>query len=142
MDDNALTNLYSITRCAFDNEICDAAQTAPLTLAYIGDTIYDLYVRSYLISSTQFTVANLHTKATKLVCAAAQARSYLKIEPLLTDEEKDIFKRGRNTHSSVPKSSNPSDYRTATGLEALLGYLFLTEKDDRLNELMSIILHD
>ena len=142
MDENAFYCLYGITRRAFADEKCDAAQTAPLTLAYIGDTIYDLYVRSHLISSTQYTVANLHSKATKLVCASAQAKSYQKIEPLLSDEEKDIFRRGRNTHSSVPKSSNPSDYRTATGLEALLGYLYLTEQDDRLNELMSIIIHD
>ena len=110
---------------------------SPLVLAYIGDTVYDLYVRTQLLLTCDATAHGLHVMATKRVCAKAQAEAVQRILPTLTEEEQYIFRRGRNSHmGTVPKHAQMSDYRAATGLEALLGYLYLKGKDDRLNELM------
>lgn len=119
----------------------DPHDLAPLNLAYLGDTVYDLYVRSYLVHACPLTVNDLHRQASFHVCAAAQARAYHKIEGVLTEQETDIFRRGRNAHSTtVPKNASVSDYRTATGLETLFGWLFSRGEDGRLDELMHIIL--
>ncbi len=113
----------------------------PLVLAYIGDTVYDLYVRTYLIHKTDFKAHGLHVRAASHVCAAAQAGALSRIKDMLTDEELAICRRGRNAHvNTVPKNANPADYRDATGLETLVGYLYLSGRDERLNGLMSIIL--
>ena len=105
----------------------------PLVLAYIGDTVYDLYVRTYLIHKTDFKAHGLHVRAASHVCAAAQAGALSRIKDMLTDEELAICRRGRNAHvNTVPKN--------ATGLETLVGYLYLSGRDERLNGLMSIIL--
>lgn len=117
----------------------DAYQTAPLTLAYIGDTIYDLYVRTYFISTTKHTVARLHSLAVRMVCASAQAKAFSLINDMLTEKERCVFKRGKNTHSNVPKNADTADYRIATGFEALIGYLYLSGQDERLSELLSVI---
>lgn len=110
---------------------------SPLVLAYIGDTVYDLYVRTQLLLTCDATAHGLHVMATKRVCAKAQAEAVQRILPTLTEEEQYIFRRGRNSHmGTVPKHAQMSDYRAATGLEALLGYLYLKGEDDRLNELM------
>ena len=110
---------------------------SPLVLAYIGDTVYDLYVRTQLLLTRDATAHGLHVMATKRVCAKAQAEAVQRILPTLTEEEQYIFRRGRNSHmGTVPKHAQMSDYRAATGLEALLGYLYLKGEDDRLNELM------
>ena len=120
-----------------------AAELAPLNLAYLGDTVYDLYIRSCLVHTHPVTVNELHRLSSARVCAAAQAAAYHKIEPLLTGEEADIFRRGRNAHSgTVPKNASVSDYRIATGLETLLGWLFSRGMDERLNTLMKIILSE
>ena len=106
----------------------------PLVLAYIGDTVYDLYVRSYA------TAHGLHVMATRKVCARAQAAGAMAIMEQLTEDELYIFKRGRNSHmGTVPKHAEMSDYRAASGLEALLGYLFLSGEDSRIRELMDNI---
>ncbi|NLB61310.1 MAG: ribonuclease III, partial [Clostridiales bacterium] len=98
---------------------------SPLALAYIGDTIFDLYIRTYLLHHTSHTVHGLHIKATKMVNAKAQARAYEMIENTLTEEEQAVFKRGRNAHNgTVPKSATIKEYKTATGLETLIGYLY------------------
>ncbi len=111
---------------------------SPLVLAYIGDTVYDLYIRTRLISTTTLTAHGMHVAATKLVCAAAQAEAFRSIEPLLTEDELAVYKRGRNAHmGTVPKNASIGDYRTATGFEAVLGWLFLMGRDERINTLMS-----
>lgn len=119
----------------------DTREMAPLSLAYLGDTVYDLYIRSYLVHVCPLTVNDLHRQASFRVCAAAQAEAYRKIEGLLTEDEADIFRRGRNAHSTtVPKNASVSDYRIATGLETLLGWLFSRGEDERIDALMDIIL--
>ena len=116
----------------------DAAQMAPLSLAYVGDTVYDLYVRTLLLGRSDATVHNLHLMATRLVRASAQARASERLLPLLTEQEASVFRRGRNAHiGTVPRSASIADYRAATGLEAVLGYLFLQGEDARIRELMA-----
>ena len=119
----------------------DARTVSPLSLAYLGDTVYDLYVRAYLVHVCPLTVNDLHRQASMYVCAAAQAEAYHKIENMLTEQETEVFRRGRNAHSgTVPKNASVSDYRIATGLETLFGWLFSQGEDERLDELMDIIL--
>ena len=109
----------------------------PLVLAYVGDSIYDLYVRTSLIMHEKGNVGNLHRISAKIVNAKAQANTLRIIENTLSEEEEYIFHRGRNAHSAtVPKNMSVSDYRCATGLEALVGYLFLTGNKDRIEEIM------
>ena len=110
-----------------------------LTLAYIGDCVYELYVRSHLISDVNKNVNNLHLSATKYVCAAAQAEFFRKIEGILTNDEITVYKRGRNTKSHVPKNADMSDYRSATGVETLIGYLYIAGDTDRIDELLAHI---
>lgn len=107
-----------------------------LTLAYLGDCVYEMYVRSYLTSDGNHKVNDLHKMATKYVCAAAQAAFYHKIEPLLTENELAAFKRGRNAKSHPPKNADMTDYKLATGVEALLGHLYINGETERISELM------
>lgn len=119
----------------------DTREMAPLSLAFLGDTVYDLYVRAFLVHMCPLTVNDLHRQASLYVCAGAQAEAYHKIEGLLTEQEADIFRRGRNAHSAtVPKNASVSDYRIATGLETLFGWLFSRGEDERIDTLMNIIL--
>lgn len=119
----------------------DTREMAPLNLAYLGDTVYDLYIRSYLVHKCPLTVNDLHRQSSLRVCAAAQAQAYHKIEGMLTEEEADIFRRGRNAHSTtVPKNASVSDYRIATGMETLFGWLFSRGEDERIDTLMNSIL--
>lgn len=117
------------------------AQLPILNLAYIGDTVFDLYVRTMLVSDVDARVHELHLMSAKRVCAGGQAQTFRRIEPMLSEEELGIYKRGRNSHmGTVAKNASIADYRTATGLEALIGYLFLCGRDDRLTELMKLML--
>ena len=119
----------------------DPTQLGPLVLAYVGDTVYDLYVRTSLVETTGLTAHGLHVAAAKQVCAAAQAEAFRRIEPILTEEEAAVYRRGRNGHmGTIPKNASIGDYRSATGLEAVLGWLYLKGNDARLNELMRLIL--
>ena len=112
-------------------------QIAPLTLAYLGDTVYDLYVRTYLVHTTDATPHGLHMASAKYVCAAGQAKAFHSMESMLTDEELAVFKRGRNAHSgTMPKNASSADYHTATGLEALIGFLYLRGDDERISTLL------
>lgn len=121
----------------------DPAQLAPLSLAYMGDTVYDLFVRTMLLKTTTLTVHGLHQRSAKLVCAKAQAAAFRRIEPMLNEKELSVFRRGRNSHiGTVPKSASIMDYRTATGLEALIGFLYLSNENERLNEIMRLILSE
>ena len=113
---------------------------SPLSLAFLGDTVYDLLVRSDLLSEANRPVKDLHKLASDKVCAAAQSQAVKKILPLLSEEESEIFRRGRNAHpGSTPKNQSGSDYHYATGLECLFGKLWLDGKTDRINELFSFI---
>lgn len=107
-----------------------------MTLAFLGDAVFELLVRERLTAEGSMPAHILHKKAVKKVCAVAQARGYDRIEPLLTEEELGILKRGRNANSTnVPKSCDPADYRKATGVEALFGYLYLKGDLGRLEAL-------
>ena len=115
----------------------DPSLMSPLTLAYIGDTIYDLFIRMMFVEKTDLSPRFLHRNCSEYVCAAGQKKAYHEILPLLTEEEKAVFRRGRNAHSgTIPKNATVSDYHTATGFEALLGYLFLSGREERLCELI------
>ena len=108
-----------------------------LSLAYIGDCVYEMYVRSYLLGKGNRRVNDLHRMATQYVRAKAQAEFYHKIEDILTENEKAVFHRGRNTKSHPPKNADVIEYKIATGVEALIGYLYIEGKSDRISELMS-----
>ncbi|MBR0278284.1 MAG: ribonuclease III [Clostridia bacterium] len=120
--------------------LTDPKQYSPLVLAYIGDAVYELYVRKMLISKANTQVDKLHKSAISIVKAETQCEAFRKIEQELSEEEMSVFKRGRNTKSSVPKHATVLEYRIATGLEALVGYIYMTGNKDRLDYLMNIIL--
>lgn len=108
-------------------------ELSPLVLAYIGDAIFEILVRTMVLSQGNAPVNILHKKARNFVNAKAQAELYFRIEKFLTEEERHIFKRGRNAKSfTVPKNAVLIDYKHATGLEALFGFLYLDHKMDRL----------
>ena len=112
---------------------------SPLSLAHIGDAVYELYVRTRVIREHPNMPAHkLHTHAVKYVKAAAQSASINAIQDILTEDETAIFKRGRNAKSpTVPKNADIRDYRRATGFEALVGYLYLSGETERLDYIMS-----
>lgn len=115
----------------------DIKTYSPLTLAFIGDSIFDLIIRTYIVESGNAPVNKLHKRASKLVQASAQAELYHQIKDQLTEEETAVFKRGRNAKSyTSAKNAGILEYRTATGLEALIGYLYLSDRMDRLMELI------
>jgi ribonuclease-3 family protein len=107
-----------------------------LELAYLGDTVYDLYVRSHLVEQGG-RVGKMHRQAIRLVCAKAQAAALVRIQDELTEEEADVVRRARNVHQSPPKNADPADYQKATGLEALIGYLYAAGREERLGELLN-----
>lgn len=108
-------------------------------LAYLGDCVIELCVRRYLIECGLSTSAHLNARALDFVRAPAQAEAMKRLQPILTEEEEGYFRRGRNLgHSNVPRNATVSEYRAATGMEALFGYLHLTEQTDRIDELFRI----
>lgn len=122
---------------------CDPDQLSPLTLAFVGDTVYDLFVRQRLVCQSNRSVNKLHSLAVESVKASAQAKSGEKLMPILTEKETSIYKRGRNAHSNhLPKNANPRDYRYATALETLFGYLYLKGETQRLKELFNFIIEE
>jgi ribonuclease-3 family protein len=119
----------------------DASQLSPLTLAYIGDAVYELLVRDHIVRNGNASSDSLHKKSVEFVSASSQANAYHAIEGFLTEAELDFCRRGRNSSSvHAPKNTPMSSYRTATGLEALFGYLSLTGQDERMYELFELIL--
>ncbi len=115
-------------------------QLSPLNLAFIGDCVYEMLVRETLVCNANRPVNDLHRESVKFVSAKAQTEAFVKIENVLSDEELAQFKRGRNAkvgHS--PKSATDAEYHTATGVESLFGYLYLSGKIDRIKELFKII---
>lgn len=119
----------------------DPRELNPLQMAYIGDTVHDLFVRSRLMQRPA-SVGRMHKQAVRMVSAAAQARMLEAIEPELTEAEADVARRGRNAQAkhAAPKNADPVDYAHATGLEALWGYLFVTGNTQRLAELVCMAL--
>lgn len=107
-----------------------------LVLAYVGDAYFTLYVRTRLLGYEQNKVRVLHTFDAKMVSAVMQSKAIKALETELTPEEADIVRRGRNAKSTVPKSASIAEYRYATGFEALVGYLYLQKKQDRLSEIV------
>ena len=111
--------------------------TSPLVLAYIGDAIYEAFVRTYILGKYKGTVNELHRISTKFVKASAQAQIVHHLEKEWSEEEWNVIKRGRNQKSStVPKNADLTDYKYATGFEALIGYLYLMEKQERMVEII------
>ena len=112
---------------------------SPGTLAFVGDAYFGLLVRERLAEINRPS-GELHSKSVKIVNASAQAKSFKLIEPILTEKELSVYKRGRNSHvNSIPKNSSVGEYHSATGLEALFGYLRLSKQEERATELFSII---
>lgn len=112
----------------------DADTLPPLVLAYIGDAWFSLYVRTQLLSYEWHQVRVLHTLEANVVSATMQAYALRRLEPMLTPDELEVVRRGRNAKSRTPKSASVQDYHSSTGFESLLGYLFFKQQD-RLNEL-------
>lgn len=111
----------------------DVRAYSPLTLAYIGDAIYDLVIRSVVVERANRSANDLHKRTTRYVKAEAQAKMILALLEELTEEEEAVYKRGRNAKSyTTAKNASMSDYRKATGFEALMGFLYLTNQMDRL----------
>ncbi|MBR3290363.1 MAG: ribonuclease III [Clostridia bacterium] len=113
----------------------DTRGLSPITLAFVGDGVYELMVREYLAAQANRPANALHRQAVSMVRAEAQSAAMEKLTPLLTENELAVYKRGRNAHTA----RNSDDYHRATGLEALFGYLYLSDKTDRLRELFSVI---
>lgn len=118
----------------------DAIQISPSMLAYLGDAVIEVMVRRRLICDESMTKqGHPSSRALEYVTAHAQSEALERIIPYLTEEETDVFKRGRNcVHSGVPKNATVGDYRRATGFECVFGYLNLLQKDDRIKELFDI----
>lgn len=111
----------------------------PLALAYIGDTIYDLYVRTKVLALGNRHVTQMHKDSVRFVKAHSQAVSMHALESVLTEEETRIYKWGRNAKSNtVPKNADVGEYRIATGFETLVGYLYLKGENERLESLLDI----
>lgn len=111
----------------------------PLRLAYMGDAVYEVYVREMLIKRKDVSVHKLHVESIRYVKAAAQSYILHEIMDKLTEEELDIVRRGRNAKSAtVPKNAKVSDYRYATAFETLVGYLYLSQNEGRLNEIIDM----
>jgi ribonuclease-3 family protein len=118
----------------------DPDRVSSKTLAYIGDSVFELYSRLYVVSKHDDKISGLHKHNIALVNAGAQAVFARKIQCSLTEREITIFKRGRNINSgTMARNANAADYRVATGLESLIGYLFLANENDRLQEILKII---
>ena len=114
-----------------------------LGLAHVGDGVYELLVRTWLCGKGDKTVLKLHRDTVELVKAPTQAKFAEKLKPILTEEEMDYFRRGKNTHThGAPKSATPKEYALATGLETLFGALYLLGRRDRLNELFYYIMSE
>ena len=114
---------------------------SPLTLAFTGDAVYSLFIREKLVCEANRPVGELHKLSVQSVKASAQARAMREIMPMLTEKEMDVFKRGRNAHTShTPKNQSGCDYHYATGFEALIGYLYLKDEEERLNLLLNEVI--
>ena len=122
----------------FSDKKVNPREYSPLPLAYIGDSVYDLFIRTKVIEKGNRHVTDLHKESVKFVKAHSQAVSVHAIEDKLTEDELQVMKRGRNAKSTPPKNADMTDYRYATGFEALIGYLYLEGKEERLKEVLDM----
>jgi len=130
-------SLLKKIKLEFDCEDVDLRNYSPLTLAFLGDCVFDLIVRTIIVERGNRAPESLHKKKSTVVKAQTQAKMAEAMLESLTEEEISVYKRGRNAKSySVAKNASVSDYRKATGFEALLGYLYLQNKEDRIIELI------
>ena len=114
-----------------------------LALAHVGDAVYELLVRSMLAAGGPATVQELHRKTVSYVRAESQAKAARKLMPILSEEESTVYRRGRNSHvHGIPAHANPGDYHSATGLEALFGWLYLQGKTERIQTLFDAIMEE
>ena len=114
-------------------------QLSSLQLAYVGDAVYELYIRTMISKDKNIPVNKLHREATSYVKAKAQSMIVRRLEPYLTEEELSVFKRGRNAKSATAaKNADIVDYRHATGFEALIGYIYLKKDFERLDEILNL----
>ena len=128
-----LNELMNITKSKKEIELM-----SPLVWAYVGDCVYDLYIRSYLVNNTQLKPHSLHIETIKYVKAKAQSEILKNLEQDLTEEEKDIVRRARNTQNHhFPKNASIQEYMYATAFEGLIGYLYLTKQIKRLKEVLN-----
>ncbi|MBQ9063827.1 MAG: ribonuclease III [Blautia sp.] len=135
-DETAISISDAINGLSVGGDV-DVRTYSPLTLAYLGDAVYEIVVRTALVKKGNCPVNRLNQMASSLVKASAQSAVAASIEPLLSDEEASVYRRGRNAHSyTMAKNASMSDYRRATGVEALVGYLYLQGKTDRILELL------
>lgn len=122
-------------------EVIDVNQMSPLVWAYIGDAVYEEFIRNYLVKSTRYKPHKLHIEASKLVKASAQAKILSKLEEDLNEEELDIVRRARNTgNHHLPKNASVQEYMYSTAFEGLIGYLHLTKNKERLDEILELSL--
>lgn len=120
-----------------ENSPCDPKLLSPLALAFVGDGVYDLFVRERLVCKANRPVKKLNEEKVSIVRCSSQAKLVEKLMPILTEEELDVLKRGRNAHTQhIPKNATSADYHSATALEALLGYLYLAGRIERIRELL------
>lgn len=138
MAENLINDLLKTIEIKENVEIKDINTYSPLTLAYIGDAIYEIIIRTMVVSKGDRQVGKLHKESSELVKASTQAEISKSLKDILTEEEERVFKRGRNAKSfTTAKNASMSDYRTATGFEALMGYLYLSHQSDRMLELIN-----
>jgi ribonuclease-3 family protein len=117
----------------------DVNMLSPLTWAYVGDSVYELYIRTNLVNNTKLKPHKLHLESIKYVKAKAQADILKRIEDSLTEAEKDIVRRARNAENHhLPKNADPADYMYSTAFEGLIGFLYLTKQDERLKEILKM----
>lgn len=115
-------------------------QYSPLALAFIGDGIYNLMVKEYILSSANRPNGDLHLMSVEKINAVFQSEAYKKIEPLLTEDEISVYKRGRNAHTPrAPKKATLAQYHSATGLETLFGWFYVSGQDERMKEIFNLI---
>lgn len=139
MEESVIWQFDSCMKEIFQMGEVDVNAYSPLTLAYIGDCIYDLIIKSLMISEGNKPVQVLHKETSRLVQASAQSKMMRTLQEHLTEEEHAIYKRGRNAKSVSPaKNQSVTDYRRATGFEALMGYLYLKKEWKRMLELVKM----
>ena len=121
------------------NDKLEVDQMSPLIWAYVGDSVYELYIRTYLTNTTKLKPHKLHVESIKYVKAKAQAEKLEEIMDKLTEKEAEIVKRGRNAENHhLPKNATVQEYMYSTAFEALIGYLYLTKQDERLKEILEM----
>ncbi len=134
-----MEQLLTYIKQQFDLKEADINAYSPLTLAYIGDSIYDLVIKTIIVERTNCAANKLHKQASALVKAQTQAQIADCLQDVMTEEEQAVYKRGRNAKSySTAKNASVIDYRKATGLEAVCGYLYLKGKSERIVDLIKI----